>query len=552
MDRLAAREPVYVIDLNVFWDVVRKRPRTPYAAEVVSAALRHLVQIVVTPEFIRELNRTSRPSAADPALEFAVQLPILPEPDIATVDALVNQLASIIFPSKAMNSALSVQDRSDLVHLAIAAHHGANAFVTSERTLLKAKAHMFEYFGIEVLHVEEFARILKEAQKLVPSFRALLSSNTIEVLELMADATSLVESFFTVVPAPLEYREDFLAAGAIGSNRKRVAVMSDRQIVCLASWDAKAGLHSRANVRLVADEEHPAVETVLNCVIAKLCRDATRNGPVFLRLCTPPGHVISKKVAVIHGFRPPEFPDDRNADVLQKLSIGRPILPSSWAKMRKTAQQCSGLELPEHPPDYSNAEVNVKFVTAAGAKGMLSLPRLESLLSPALIFPPGRGGSIAPIRRVYSERLLQASPQLLLEPNREAALFSERVYFSSSRNARCLQPNCALLFYESGGGGGTASVVAVARIVSTEMHAKKEISAEMLRHAVLDTDDLGKLTASATIAVTTFDNVMPLERPVSYARLQQLGCVDSLNLVCSRPLHQDQIVAILEEGFRLD
>ena len=391
MDRLAAGEPVYVIDLNVFWDAVRKRPRSTYAAEVVSAALRQLVQIVVTPEFIRELNRTSRPSPTDPALEFAVQLPILPEPEETKVDVLVNELSRLVFPEKEKNSSLSVQDRSDLVHLAIAVHHGANAFVTSEHAMLRVKGPIYEQFGVEILHVEEFARVLKEAQKLVPSFRALLSSNTIDILELMAGETSVVETFFKAVPAPPEFREDFLASGAFGSNRKRVAVMSDRQIVCLASWDSRAGLHARANVRLIADEEHPAVETVLNCVMWKLCRDATRNGPVLLRLYTPTSHVISKKVAVLHGFRPPEPSDGGGTDVLQKLSIGRPILPLNWAKMRKTAQQCSGLELPETPPNYTTADTDISFVTPGGAMGGLSLPRLESLLSPTLIIPPRKG-----------------------------------------------------------------------------------------------------------------------------------------------------------------
>jgi hypothetical protein len=80
---------------------------------------------------------------------------------------------------------------------------------------------------------------------------------------------------------------------------------------------------------------------------------------------------------------------------------------------------------------------------------------------------------------------------------------------------------------------------------------KKEISAEMFRHGVLDSDDLTELTASETVAVTTFDNVMPLERPVSFDRLRELGCVDSLNLVCARPLSYEQFGAVIKEGFLL-
>jgi ribosomal protein S18 acetylase RimI-like enzyme len=549
VDRLAIREPVYVIDLNVFWDVVRQRPRSSYAGQVVSAALRQLVHIVVTPEFVRELNRTSRPMPADPALEFAVQLPILPEPEQAKIDSLVAVLGQLVFPSKIQNGSLSVQDQSDLVHLAIAVHHSANAFVTSEDAMLRAKSAIYDRYGVEIVHVEQFANALKNAQKLVPSFRAQLSSGTINIWELVSGGSSEVEAFLGSNPAPLEFREDFLAAGIFGSTRKRIAVTSDNQIVCLASWDTTAGLHARANVRLIADEEHPAAETVLNCVVAKICSEASRTGPVLLRLCTPPGHVASQKVALLHGFRPPDVPEAEGTQFLQKVSIGRPVTPSNWNKMKKTVQQCSGLILPEAPPDCSDVEVSVGFVTAGGSSGTMSLPRLESLFSPALIVGPGRGGSIAPIRRVYSERLLQASEQMLLEPNREAAMFSERVYFSSCRNLRFLSPNTALLFYESGSGGGRACVIAVARVRSTEVRIKKEISSELFRHGVLDSDDLTELTASDTVAVTTFDNVMPLGQPVRLDRLRQLGCVDDLNLICARPLTHEQLRAVIEEGF---
>jgi hypothetical protein len=73
----------------------------------------------------------------------------------------------------------------------------------------------------------------------------------------------------------------------------------------------------------------------------------------------------------------------------------------------------------------------------------------------------------------------------------------------------------------------------------------------MFRHGVLDSDDLRELTASESVAVTTFDNVIPLERPVPLDRLRQLGCVDGSNLVCARPLTHEQLEVVLQEGFFL-
>ena len=74
----------------------------------------------------------------------------------------------------------------------------------------------------------------------------------------------------------------------------------------------------------------------------------------------------------------------------------------------------------------------------------------------------------------------------------------------------------------------------------------------MFRHGVLESDDLGGLTASGSVAVTAFDNVIPFERPVALDRLRQLGCVDGSNLVCARQLAHEQLESVLREGFLLD
>ena len=47
VERLGTHTAVYAIDLNVFWDVVKRRPRSEYAADVIGAAFNRLIQIVV-------------------------------------------------------------------------------------------------------------------------------------------------------------------------------------------------------------------------------------------------------------------------------------------------------------------------------------------------------------------------------------------------------------------------------------------------------------------------------------------------------------------------
>ena len=475
VDRLAARQAVYLIDLNVFWDVVRQRPRAEYAAQVISAALRHLIYVVIADEFVAELERTSRSAPNDPVLEFALQLPVLGAPESSVLEALIDEVAPLVFPARTGARCLSQQERSDLIHLATAIHHGANGFVTGDSAILHARDDMHSRYGLELVGVQELSKALEIAQKRLPSFRAQLSSDTLYVLELVGENSSALESFLREVSAPSSFREDFLTAGAVPSSRKRIAVTSDTDVVCLASWDVSAGLQGRTDVRLVANEEHAAVQTALNCILSQVSAEASRIGPVLLRLDTPSGHVISREVALLHGFHAETDCRSGIGRHLQKVSIGRPVTGKNWVRIRRSLQQCSGLSFQDIPV-LDDTDTQVAFSEADGAERTVRLSQLERLLSPVLIVLANRPGAIAPIRRGYAEQLLRASQQMSLTPNREAGPFSERVYFSSSKNVRILSGGTPLLFYESGGSGGRACVTAVARVLSTELRAKSEIS----------------------------------------------------------------------------
>jgi GNAT superfamily N-acetyltransferase len=78
-DPLPNLTTVFAFDLNVFFDVVRRRSRSEYGAAVMAAAFNNIVRLMVTEEFKNELRRTGT-TGPDPILEFASQLPTLPAP----------------------------------------------------------------------------------------------------------------------------------------------------------------------------------------------------------------------------------------------------------------------------------------------------------------------------------------------------------------------------------------------------------------------------------------------------------------------------------------
>ncbi|MGA2511625.1 MAG: GNAT family N-acetyltransferase [Candidatus Acidiferrales bacterium] len=548
VERITAGPAIYAIDLNVFWDVVGHRPRAASAAQVISAGFTNTVRLVVTSEFISELKRSSGMRPTDPALEFAMQLPTLPKPDGAALDKLMTELAARVFPSNADSAELSAHRRSDLVHLATAIHHDVQGFITSDDGLLRAGESIRAEFGIRLLHVEEFASAIREMQTRAASLRVRVSSETLSLRDLSRVSAEEVSDFLSQIQAPVEFRKHFLSQRNIASNAKSRAVYSDSDIVCLVSWDAAAPLQDTASVHLAADQDNPAAETVIDFVLGWCASDTTSSGPILLELSMPPGHVVSKSVAIAHGFRASKG-SSSSGENLQKICVGRPVVAVSWLKTKTAIERCSGISLPDLMPSFLSGDQLIPIVGADHASRAAKLNELEDLLSPTLLVLPGRVGRLVPIRGRYAAELLGSSDQLSLLPNLEAMLFSQRVYFCTPRNARSFQKGVPLIFYESGHRGGRSCAIAVARIKDAAVVKKTDVPPSLLRHGVIETNAMDDLSSTDDVAAVTFDNVMLFRTPVKLARLRELGAIDRANLITSRAITHDQLVQILTEAY---
>lgn len=60
---------ILALDLNVFFDVAKRRPRSEYGAVVMSAAFNNIIRLTVTQEFANELRRSAT-TTQDPILEL--------------------------------------------------------------------------------------------------------------------------------------------------------------------------------------------------------------------------------------------------------------------------------------------------------------------------------------------------------------------------------------------------------------------------------------------------------------------------------------------------
>lgn len=301
---------------------------------------------------------------------------------------------------------------------------------------------------------------------------------------------------------------------------------------------------------IAADEDHPAVETALDAILYRFSSEATRGGPALLRLVIPKGQVITSQLANEHGFGDVDGGVD-HLRVVQRISLGCVVVSETWPEFRKNVERLSASRFPENPPVYSLSEPDLTFEGQDGTKRVISLADLESTMSPSCFILPGRAGVIVPIQPHFASQLLDTSQQMTFLPAHGALTFHQRVYYSAAKNAQLLSPGTIAVFYESAGddGRGRSAAVAIARILSTSVVQKTEVSGNQIERGVLDEDGVGRITARDKVAVTTFDNVIRFSSPVYLKQLREIGCVDGANMVSARRVTAEHLSALVARGF---
>jgi GNAT superfamily N-acetyltransferase/predicted nucleic acid-binding protein len=537
--------PDYVLDLNVFWDVLKDRPRSDYARQVIGAALDNFIHVVVTSEFLNELKRKTRTGQSDPALEFALQLPALRMPPDGVLSEITTDLTGVIFPNKQAGK-LSPQDRSDLVHLATAIHHRAVGFLTSDEAIVARASQISAKYGLEIFHISQFSAALHSHHREISPLQARVSGETLILWELVSKNSEIFDSFLDLIGADELQRHAVLGEEPSNRHIKRVAITSDGDVVCVAYWDPRGPLQGCCSLTVLTNEDHPAAETALDCLLSRIAAEVSKHSPVIIELNLPPGSALAKKVGFAHGFRRIGTPLQNR---LSKVCVGRPISKENLKDMTSIIKQLSGLNLSPTLPDFSNHHQVLLVIDALGLQRRVELLDLETVLSPSLFLLPKRAAAIVPIQRSYAEQLFGTSAQMNLHPGKEAILFSERVYLSSSRNLNTLSEGTILFFYESGGNRGRAAIFAAARSLGTTLVGKNHVPITILRRGVIENNDLNELTVDEKIAVTRFDNVMLFPRDVSLFSLRMIGCVDRSNLVTARRITGEQTAAIVREAY---
>lgn len=534
--RSAFEAPLYVIDLNVLFDLTKQRARSPIANRLFGAGLAHQVRLAVAPEFIVELERTSAGPTSDITLKLARQLPKLPVFPKDEVEFLAAAIHQAVFIDANHPQAGSRQALSDARHLAEAALIRASGYITSDSALLDARDALLALIGVDVAGLEEFVELLPSDE---PSRERSQLKGT--KCETRLATTAEAQAYLTSQRVSSALIDEYFPLAAL--QRVSVqAVFEDGEIVGASIYRAPSSVDAPGRMIVHVRPDHVACETFAEHLLDEAIRESCHSGPVTIELRAIPGQSTVARAAKLRGFLPAA-----SSDILIKVALGRPLTPDSWAAIARQTRRRTGLALPDTPPDAGTVQSGLSVRGPDGSIITVQLAALEAALVPTLIVWPGRDGVIVPIAKSFADDLLGTADQFALFGRPNAAFVGLRTYFNSPRTASTMRPGVPILFYESERTGGRGAVLAAARIVDATISSKERVSEAALERGVVE--DLASLSASTEVLATSFDSLIRFPNPVPLGTLRQLGAVGPSNFQTATALPNAMLAAILDLGW---
>ncbi|RXZ66587.1 GNAT family N-acetyltransferase [Pelagerythrobacter rhizovicinus] len=528
---LASRgEAKFSLDLNVYFDLTKRREHAGQAEELFRAALAGTIRVSVADEFVRELRKNSKANHCDPILNLALCIPKLPRVDEVELKEIRSKIHRLVFPHLLSPTPQSLSDCAHLAHAALAR---STAFVTRDGTLLEASPLVLKEIGLEIVSPQElFALLPSELHGVAGELSG--QGFRIQVCD-VSDAKRFVSelggrlNLYDPIIRLLETDHSIVRSVELGGRIEALAVASMPQ-----------QLGPRAEMAVVCRPENPSRRLFVDHLLDLLLRISSQTSPTAVRLQKIPGQSVVNEVARARGFIQPD------ATCFEKSVIGKPLHPANWTGVARALSARTGIKLPESSPLQERDRVSVE---ANGVMREIPLASVEALLGPTLIWWNSRSSVIVPIQKQYAEELLgvRANKAFDFIESRDAAFRTLRGYVSSPRSALRMEAGSLIFFYESKKNGGAGAVLAVAKIVSATVVKKDIVGKNEFEYLVVN--DLDEFSSSAEILMTKFDNLFQLEYPVTLRELRRLGAADGANLVTAREIDATQSRSILEQGF---
>ena len=168
---------------------------------------------------------------------------------------------------------------------------------------------------------------------------------------LTTDLFKYVESFLKIHHVPPDRLKHVLSSGDHIARQKHIVLSKGFEIVSFASWDMMQNPRKMATIFLCTDESSSNVSTAINHSLDRISREVSLSAPSLMRLHVFPGHPITRKVAIAHGFRSDPGKEEHGT-TFHKIAFGRVIDRQSWENDKKILKTLAGIELPSTIPNY--------------------------------------------------------------------------------------------------------------------------------------------------------------------------------------------------------
>lgn len=545
----------YVLDLNIFFDIIKKRVHRAEAVRLINAGLDQQARLIVTPEFARELERNSPQDKQDPVLEFARTLPVLPEIPTAEIDSLLCELEPLIFPA-GTHGRHQVQSVSDLIHLAYCIHHRITGFITREKAMLAASEQLLETYLLEVLSPADLIQPSMPDSRARGPLHAHLGRESVSVAPATEAERGEVERFLVTRGVPQRDLATIWHPGAISSPRRRVTARVGADLIAVASWDGPSSFSRPTMLHLYVDETSYGEETVIDHVLEVVLRDTQALAMRIVILDAPIDQTKTRTTAAKRGFLR-SFPGGLHSTAghLSKLTFNGLISSNNWGVFRNEVEKATRLRLPMRIPTFEEFKHTGIIIRNHSDTFIcnLSLFDFETLVSPGIVLCPGRAALIVPIKLQFAKGLfsyVQAQGELFPAP--EALLHVEKAYFKSTRGASQFSLGTLVLFYLSGSGGGTKEVIGCARVTYSDVLSLDEIELTLERQGVLSRSELEEIANSnGKVHAFTFDNFNAFLTRIPFTFLKNRAMISGANLITAEQLSAKNCAQVCEYGYGL-
>ena len=507
---------LYVLDLNVFFDVVRRRIDRDAAQWVMSAAMAGRIHLAVAPEFSAELERHTPSFGEDPLLEFAKALPCLPDVNPTSLTSKADEIRPLVFDGPPKTGRRAPNDDSDLAHLAYCVLHGAKGFLTRERRLLEASKRLRDRFGLEVASPTD----LVESEFSPPIVDRIEFGDTEVTVSTLDQTMESGVNMFLRSMLPNANVAELLARGTSHDARERLVATVDADLVGVLTVRRGAVGSKTYHAVLVVDEESRAAAHAFDQLLEHLHAQLQFGEVQRIRIRTPIDSAGLIDTLRRRGYR---RIDERSIDgtvVFGKLAYVGVVPIGSWSNFAERFKAASGMDV-----HFDHDKLNglpFKLLSTGSPERELSLFDFETLISPGIVGLPNRVGAIVPIRREYSRILMpEAVHQGQLFAGSVACVRIERVYFLSRNRTGLFPKDAIVVFYESSFGEGSGEAIGYGRVTYSGYLTVPEAISKLSRQGALSKERLEDM-ANETNRVTafTFDSFQEFTRRIPMAVLE--------------------------------